>query len=725
MAEKEKIEDIPGVGEKIAEKLRESGYADLMSIAASSQGELMAATGIGEETALKIIAGARDQLKMGFDTATAVMKKRELVARITTGSKALDALLGGGVESQAITEAHGAFGCLTGDARVTLASGQMVPLGQIAGSRPAGIYPLSLPVLSVAGTSVLPAEATRLHVYDCPEVVAVALANGMHLSVTGNHPLMTDRGWAEAARLRPDDRVRIVHDELFPQEGVALSTQVAVSEYAANTKPVHLPETLTPELAELLGLVLAEGWHERLHPHSRVTRVCFTNTNTKLLERFASLVPAIFKDDANVRYEREHGIKAYAIDSVLAAEFLGQFRGLYAPAKDKRVPEQIFRSPKAVVVRFLAAFYDGEGSVKHDVTRERDKRVSWTTKGGERHSRTYRMPSFSRSIELRSASKGLLEDIQVLLSKMGIRSWLSSDITRREGREFLAHKLHISRREDIERFAEQVGVHTLRLRDKIAACLESYRRRLPRPSPGLVGIASLSLQPAPGGKVYDLEVPGPHNFLTNTILSHNSGKSQLAHQLAVNVQLPRDRGGVGGKALFIDTEATFRPERIVDMAKAVGLDPQEALENIFAARAYNSDHQVVLSEKAEDVIREHGIRLMVVDSLTAGFRSDYTGRGTLANRQQKLNRHLHHLQKLADVYNMVVFVTNQVMARPDIMFGDPTAPIGGHIVGHQATYRLYFRRSKGEKRIAKLIDSPNLPDNETVFTVVKDGIRDE
>lgn len=204
-----------------------------------------------------------------------------------------------------------------------------------------------------------------------------------------------------------------------------------------------------------------------------------------------------------------------------------------------------------------------------------------------------------------------------------------------------------------------------------------------------------------------------------------SGKSQLAHQLAVTVQLPKEKGGFGGKALFVDTEQTFRPERIRDMAQGLGMDPNRALENIYAARAYNSDHQVVLVEKSEEVIKNNNVKVMIVDSVTAAFRADYTGRGTLANRQQKLNRHLHELQRLADVYNIVIYVTNQVMARPDVLFGDPTTPIGGHILGHQATYRMYFRRSKGEKRIAKLIDSPSLPDAETIFTVVTEGIRDE
>jgi DNA repair protein RadA len=203
-----------------------------------------------------------------------------------------------------------------------------------------------------------------------------------------------------------------------------------------------------------------------------------------------------------------------------------------------------------------------------------------------------------------------------------------------------------------------------------------------------------------------------------------SGKSQLAHQLAVTVQLPKEKGGLGGQAIFIDTEQTFRPERIQQMAEGLDLDPKKTLQNIFVARAYNSDHQVLLAEKAEEVIKKGNVKLIIIDSLTSSFRSDYTGRGELASRQQKLNRHLHQLQRLADVFNLAIFVTNQVMSRPDVLFGDPTAPIGGHILGHQATFRVYLRKSKGEKRIAKLIDSPSLPEGEAVFRVLTEGLRD-
>lgn len=203
-----------------------------------------------------------------------------------------------------------------------------------------------------------------------------------------------------------------------------------------------------------------------------------------------------------------------------------------------------------------------------------------------------------------------------------------------------------------------------------------------------------------------------------------SGKTQICHQLSVNVQLPPEKGGLNGAALYIDTENTFRPERIIQMAESVGINPDQVLKKIYVARAYNSDHQMILVEKAREIIEEKNIRLIVVDSLTAHFRAEYVGRGALAERQQKLNKHIHALQHLADAYNLAVVVTNQVMARPDVLFGDPTEPVGGHVLAHAATYRVYLRKAKGTKRIARLVDSPHLPEGEVVFQITARGIED-
>ncbi len=214
-----------------------------------------------------------------------------------------------------------------------------------------------------------------------------------------------------------------------------------------------------------------------------------------------------------------------------------------------------------------------------------------------------------------------------------------------------------------------------------------------------------------------------------------SGKTQVAHQMAVNIQLPPDMGGLNGSAVIIDTENTFRPERIEQMVKGLPQregytwDTAEFLKNIHVARAFNSNHQMLLAESAMELAEnlkdsDHPVRLLIVDSVTAHFRAEYVGRGTLADRQQKLNKHLHNLMRFADLNNAVIMVTNQVMAKPDTFFGDPTKPVGGHVLGHTATFRVYLRKSKGDKRIARLVDSPNLPDGEAVFSVTTEGLKD-
>ncbi|MEM2175523.1 MAG: DNA repair and recombination protein RadA [Candidatus Micrarchaeia archaeon] len=212
--------------------------------------------------------------------------------------------------------------------------------------------------------------------------------------------------------------------------------------------------------------------------------------------------------------------------------------------------------------------------------------------------------------------------------------------------------------------------------------------------------------------------------ITEFFGKYSSGKSQIAFQLSVNVQLPPEKGGLGGKTLFVDSEGTFSPERINQMAQAVGLDPEQALKNIFVVKPTNSDNQILIIENCEELIKNENIKLIVIDSLTSHFRADYVGRGALADRQQKLNKHIHTLLRLAERYNLAVVVTNQVMDNPAIMFGDPTTPIGGHILAHASNSRIYLRRGKDDKRIARLVDSPSLPEGECVFRVKPEGIRD-
>lgn len=213
--------------------------------------------------------------------------------------------------------------------------------------------------------------------------------------------------------------------------------------------------------------------------------------------------------------------------------------------------------------------------------------------------------------------------------------------------------------------------------------------------------------------------------ITEVFGEFGSGKSQISHEIAVTVQLPEEQGGLDAECVFIDTENTFRPERIEQIANGVGLDLEETLQKIHIARAFNSSHQILMAEKVNELIQGgRNIRLVIVDSLMAHFRAEYVGRESLATRQQKLNQHLHALQSIANTYNVAVFVTNQVQARPDSFFGSPTKAIGGHVLGHASTYRIWLKKGLAGKRIARLVDSPHLPEGEAVFKITTDGIVD-
>ncbi|MGB9986920.1 DNA repair and recombination protein RadA [Salarchaeum japonicum] len=242
--------------------------------------------------------------------------------------------------------------------------------------------------------------------------------------------------------------------------------------------------------------------------------------------------------------------------------------------------------------------------------------------------------------------------------------------------------------------------------------------------------------------------------ITEVYGEFGAGKSQVTHELAVTAQLPKDQGGLHGRVIFLDSEDTFRPERIDDMVRGLsdeqlaatmedrGIEGEprdedamdelmeDVLDKIHVAKAFNSNHQMLLAEKAKEIGSEYEdddypVRLLCVDSLTAHFRAEYVGRGELANRQQKLNKHLHDLEKVGNLYNSAVVVTNQVQSNPDAFFGDPTKPVGGNILGHKSTFRIYLRKSKNDKRIVRLVDAPNLADGEAVMRVQDGGLKPE
>jgi len=204
---------------------------------------------------------------------------------------------------------------------------------------------------------------------------------------------------------------------------------------------------------------------------------------------------------------------------------------------------------------------------------------------------------------------------------------------------------------------------------------------------------------------------------------YGAGKSQICQQLCVTVQLPGERGGLGGGALYIDSEQVFRPDRITQIAPRLGLDPKNVLKRIVFAEAYTSSHQMILLEDADEVIKENGIRLIVIDSLTGNFRGEYLGREMLAPRQQQLNKHLHKLMRLSRAFNACAVITNQVSATPDAYAGLQPVPVGGHIVGHRGHTRIYLRKGRSNLRVASIVASPFLPEREAPLRITERGIE--
>lgn len=202
-----------------------------------------------------------------------------------------------------------------------------------------------------------------------------------------------------------------------------------------------------------------------------------------------------------------------------------------------------------------------------------------------------------------------------------------------------------------------------------------------------------------------------------------SGKTQICHTVCVSAQLPVDQKGLGGSALYIDTESTFRPERAAQIAKARDLDVDNVLNNIHVAKIYNASHLELIVRAMGSIIQQNNIKLVIVDSIISLHRAEFLGRGTLSERQQKLNAIMHRLKRISEIYNVAVIITNQVQASPDTFFGDPTKAAGGNIIGHASTYRVYLRKA-GQERKAIMIDSPMHPYGDTNFIVTEGGISD-
>jgi DNA repair protein RadA len=213
--------------------------------------------------------------------------------------------------------------------------------------------------------------------------------------------------------------------------------------------------------------------------------------------------------------------------------------------------------------------------------------------------------------------------------------------------------------------------------------------------------------------------------ITEVAGEFGSGKSQICYTLCVTANMSPDKKGLGGNVIFIDTENTFRAERIFQIAEHRGLnDPDEILRKIYVCKIYNTIHLEVIIQDLGKSIEEYNAKLVIVDSIIALHRAEFTGRGTLADRQQRLNIMLHKLNRLAEVHNIAVVITNQVQSQPDDFSAgrEGLRATGGNIMGHASTYRILLRKA-GSTRIAIMIDSPCHAYDQTKF-MIAEGVED-
>lgn len=213
------------------------------------------------------------------------------------------------------------------------------------------------------------------------------------------------------------------------------------------------------------------------------------------------------------------------------------------------------------------------------------------------------------------------------------------------------------------------------------------------------------------------------NAITEVFGEYGTGKTQICHNLCVMVSQDRAHGGLGGKAIYIDTENTFRPERIVSICNARNIVPDHVLDSIIVAKAYNSAHQELIIDETGPILDANEVKLVIVDSAVAHYRAEFLGRATLSERQQKLNKLMHILLRISETYSVAVVITNQIQSSPDLVFGDAFRPTGGNVVAHTSTYRIYLKRA-GRNRIARMVDSPYHPETEALFSLSEKGATD-
>jgi DNA repair protein RadA len=810
------LDTLPGVGPATKQKLKDAGIGTILDLATSGPMDIADAVDIDVSKAVELNNKARKKLvelhrlEPDFINAADLLVKRKAIDRVSTGSKNLDDLLGGGIETWAMTEFYGEFGsgkCVAGDTKVFYSNDANIHFEPIAatyekyrnlyGEKPFDSgYIIPLNGVNVVGLDSQLTRASYLYRERVSSILAIKTERGRLLRLAKPHMAMVLSGtgihWVPSGSLSIGDKI-------------------------ATPKVLVVPgrTDISNDDAFFLGFYVAEGTRNPLS---------ITNTDKRLIHWTREYVRERFGFDPTISLKEGHS--AVILLRTSAKSLLGKLSE--CDSYTKYVPDCILNGSDDIVRHFLAGYFEGDGrvdgsdievssnsevliegvsyllsrigissthSIKNTITgphyrlnvagfdREKMSQIPFRSKrvpsiktrnskygvpAGNLLRATYRSAVSSRRIKREGALRknGTLYEAltRSAYGRTGMSdAQVSTAISFLKGvSDALVQNLNSLRHAELQsvpgfrRFALSLSFSANVLAEPLGLSKSGFNNYFSRGLPseriaafkaaatneierriGVLGGATATLERAMefnwdtvveireekyDDYVYDFEVPEGHAFVSGNLptITHNS---QICHTLCVMAQLPRGEGGLDAGAIYIDTEGTFRPERIAEIAEARDLDSEKILSRITVARAYNSAHQELIVKDLGRIIEPNKVKLVILDSAVAHYRAEFVGRGTLSERQQRLNRFMHQLLRTAEIYNIAVVVTNQVQAAPDSFFGDPTRPTGGHVVAHTSTYRIYLRKA-AKNRIARMVDSPYHPERDAVFMLNEKGVDD-
>lgn len=765
MSEPLDVKEVPGVGDVTARKLRELGITEVRDLLLYSPIHLAEMLNMGVERAEKLILNAYNYLRErgliedDFVTADRLLEKISRRRYITTGSKIFDELLGGGIVTGAVTEFYGEFGsgkCVSKDTPILYINPDKVHLETIAEiynkyAKEYGEKHFEEGFLVEAPTlKVIAYDGYNFKVVDSPfiyreyvkKILKITTKDGVSMKLTKLHPLLVLRengiSWIRTGEIDEGDYIacpRLIGLNQFEEDidvEDAYFTGLYISGFDHETSFLSIANEgilnwVNSYLASKLGF---EGKIVKKEQNGSFS----ISLNKAEIDLFGKLSLMELTDDTifDVLFKASNDAIRYFLAGYLWNTcYRDEGREITFLVKKYNLPIYLnYLFSRLGIRATIKKIENGSNPIyKISISKNDCEKISGLPFRLGKHNNDYGHPAHFPII----FAKYLLDICITPLINIDLINkesrWKNNDTTIvynilkdvvERGQDHISSNLIDS----VESHLKNALKKYLSNKEKKKAETLKKVLNIVKSVKNLRWIKVVNIKEVEYNDfVYDVVVPDFHTLVGGEapFVLHNT---QICHSLSVNVQLSEYEGGINKNAIYIDTEKTFSPSRIVEIAKAKGLEPREALSRITVARAYNTTHLLLLTHSLPTKIKENDVGFIAIDSAVAPFRAEYLGRGKLSERQQLLNRFMHDLLRIAELYDVAIVITNQVQTQPDIMFGDPTKPVGGHVVAHAVTYRLYLKKSKKNVRIAIMVDSPEHPPGEAVFAISKEGIVD-